>query len=220
LIYGGIETSGYSNELWKFDWGTREYSLINWSNSPPKSAYSQCHIERNSENQMIFKVYMGETESVAPLAFIYEYNLILDKWDKILYQDGSFDLGRSKEAVFMINEKLIYAGGSAWKSYSFDSINMLEKPYKEDNLTHIGRLPSFTYYGASVYYKNKIYIHGGGYSFGYLPIGKIVINDLVVINLNEKCEDSEDHCIATCSKGTYFKDEGSTSALREATLID
>jgi hypothetical protein len=84
LIYGGIEASGYSNELWKLDWRTQSYTRLYSSNSPPKAGFSQCHIETNSDNQIIFKVYMGETEGEAPIQFIYEYNLSLDKWFTIL----------------------------------------------------------------------------------------------------------------------------------------
>jgi hypothetical protein len=198
FIYGGFEASGYSNELWKFEWGTQSFTLLDSNNSPPKSAFSQCHIETNSENQMIFKVYMGETSGEIPVSFIYEYNIATNTWIKILWEGY---IPRSKGTIFMINDNLIIAGGREWNYSSYRDIiihNMKSNHIYSDNL------PIYNYFGASAYYKNKIYIHGGGYSFGYLPLQSIVKNDLIVINLNENCEGSNDVCISDCSKGTYF----------------
>jgi N-acetylneuraminic acid mutarotase len=47
LLYGGVQASGYSDELWKFEWATQSYTLLESSSSNPKSAFSQCHIETN-----------------------------------------------------------------------------------------------------------------------------------------------------------------------------
>jgi hypothetical protein len=55
-----------------------------------------------------------------------------------------------------------------------------------EDTTEIGSLPDNTYHGASAYYKSKIYIHGGGYRFGDLPLSSLVKNDLILIDLNEK----------------------------------
>jgi hypothetical protein len=206
LTYGGIEASGYNNELWKFDRGTRSYTLLNLSNSPPKSAFSQCNIETNSDNQIVFKVYMGEAEGESPVEFLYEYNIEKDRWTEILELDISTALGNSKSAVFMIGNTIINAGESSWNYKSRSSISALNLEWS-DAIT-VGHLPDNTYYGASVYYKNSIYIYGGAYSFGNLPLRSIVKNNLIVINLNEKCEGSEDLCISDCSKGTYHENEG------------
>jgi hypothetical protein len=50
LIFGGLQVSMYSNELCKFDWGTKSYTLLESPNSPPKAAYSHCHIDKNSDD--------------------------------------------------------------------------------------------------------------------------------------------------------------------------
>jgi hypothetical protein len=219
LIFGGIEASGYSNELWKFYWSTYSYTLLDSYNSPPKVAFSHCHIETNSENQSIFKVYTEETEGENPTAFIYEYNLSIDKWFPIIHEYISYEIGRSKAAVFMIDDKLISAVGSIWSYTSYMTIWMLEEPFNEGEDIYIGDLPAPTYYGASTYYKNKIYIHGGGYSFGNLPTRGLVKNDLIVIHLNEECEGEEDICIDSCSKGTYYKNNNAFRVLWEVTQL-
>ncbi len=208
LIFGGIEATGYSNELWKFDWGTYSFTLLESERYLPGAAYSQCHIDRNSDNQKTFKVYTGETEGKTNISFIYEYNLAIDKWRTI--QDWAIDpqIGRSKAAVFMINDTIISAGGIIMNFASFSTIFTLNVKSPEEPPAEVGSLPTNTFYGASIYYKNKIYIHGGGYSFGDLPLSSIVTNDLIVINLNEECEDSEGFCTDDCSKGTAFSSEG------------
>jgi hypothetical protein len=203
LIYGGIEASGYSNELWKFDWGTRSYTLLDSSKSTPGSAYSQCHIETNSDNQLIFKVYMGETEGDNPTALLYEFNIALGRWTQILEPDIISNLKNSKSAAFMIDNTIINAGGNAWNTFSYSTIVARKFEWNESKV--VGSLPSNTYYGASVYYKNKIYIHGGAYSFGDLPLSNIVKNNLIVINLDDECEGTDDLCISDCSKGTYHR---------------
>jgi hypothetical protein len=205
LIYGGIEASGYNNELWKFDWGTRSYTLLESSNSTPKLAYSQCHIETNSDNQLIFKIYMGQTEGNTPTTNLYEYNIGLDRWTEILEPSIDVSISRSNSAAFMIDNTVINAGGNAWDYVSYDVIQAQKLEWNEAKI--VGRLPSNTYYGASVYYKNKIYIHGGAYSFGVLPLSNIVKNHLIVINLNDQCEGPDDFCISDCSKGTYHQEE-------------
>jgi hypothetical protein len=156
---------------------------------------------------MIFNLYIGESEGETPIIFFYKYNLSLDKWFIILEPYGNFDIGRSKSAVFMINDNIISAGGSIWSYASYASIYMVNYNTTYEATTEIGSLPASTHHGASAYYKNKIYIHGGGYSFGDLPLSSLVKNDLIVIDLNEKCERSEDICINSCSKGTYYKNE-------------
>jgi hypothetical protein len=203
LLYGGVQASGYSDELWKFEWATQSYTLLESSSSNPKSAFSQCHIETNSANQMIFKVYMGETEGETPFKFISEYNLSLNNWSSTLEASVDDSYGKSKAATFMIEDNLIIAGGSTWNYQSSRYIKVLNLNSLE--IVQVGELPAHTYYGASVYYKNKIYIHGGGYSFGDLPLSRIVKNDLIIIHLDQQCEGSQDFCIPECSKGTYFK---------------
>jgi hypothetical protein len=203
VIYGGITANGYSNELWKFEWATKSYTLLDSSNFTPKSAFSQCHIDWDSDGDKIFKVYLGETEGESPLAFVYEYNLHLNKWSVILEASINDTIGKSKSAIFMIQDEIIVAGGSTWSYGAFKSIYILTGNFEER--IDIGVLPTPVFYGASAYYKNKIYIHGGGGSFDELPLKSKVKNDLIAIQLNEKCDSSDDFCISKCSKGTYYK---------------
>lgn len=146
---------------------------------------------------------MGETDGELPNAFLSEYNLNTHKWLSIITPSYEEGLSRSKSAVFMINDKLLVAGGIEGNYGTFKKIDILD--VNTGKITRIGDLPNNTYYGASVFYKNKIYIHGGGYSFGWLPLRDIMLNDLIVIELNQDCDSIDSICLSDCSKGTYSK---------------
>jgi hypothetical protein len=203
VIYGGITSDGYSNELWKFEWATKSYTLLDSSKFAPKSAFSQCHIDWDSDGDILFKVYMGEAEGESPLSSVYEYNIHLNKWSVILEASINDTISISKSAIFMIEDKMIIAGGSMWGYGTYEDIYILKNGFTEKIV--IGALPMPVFHGASAYYKNKIYIHGGGGSFGELPLKSTVKNDLIIIQLNEECDNYDEICMSKCSKGTYYK---------------
>lgn len=202
LLFGGVSGLGYTDELWKFNWGTRSYEHIIALNGPPKSAFYQCNIYTNQQNETIFQVYGGESGGESPIAIIYEYNLSTQQWIMIKNLAFNYAISRTKSAIFMVKDKLIVAGGSLLNYYARNYIDVLD--LVTEDIHRVGYLPDNTYYAASVYYKNRIYIHGGGSSFGILPLKKLVRNDLIVIELNENCEPSPNLCISECSKGTYY----------------
>ncbi|NBU05237.1 MAG: hypothetical protein EBT39_02655, partial [Sphingobacteriia bacterium] len=86
----------------------KSYTLLESPNSPPKVAYSKCHIDKNSDNQMIFKVYIGEAEGETPIVFFYECNLYLQKW---LWYPGKF---------WLFTKRFGYPGSSqGYRQYEF-----------------------------------------------------------------------------------------------------
>jgi hypothetical protein len=216
LIYGGLTASGYSNQLWKFDYDTKGYTLLESLSSAPGSAFSQCHIDTNSDGHQVFRVYMGETFSESSISFLYEYDITIGTWNVI--KEAEYDeYSRFKGTVFMINDIILIAGGNSWGPIITDSINVFN--HKTLEFKNIGNLPDYTHQVASVYYKNKIYIHGGGDNFGSLYLKGTVKNDLVVIELSDECGDSDLICISECSKGTYYK-EGSCHICSEGSFSE
>lgn len=201
ILFGGITTIGYNNELWKFDWGTRTYKLLNSINAPPVSAFSQCHIELNSKYEPVFRVYMGETKNEYSVSFVYEYNLKTDTWSIIKKSDSNVTW-LVKSSVYMIDDTVLELGGTYQNYYSYKYIYILNT--KTQDLKLFEMLPRESYYAASAFYKDKIYIHGGALSFNWLPLRDYAINDLIIVELNENCESEGSVCIQSCSKGTYF----------------
>jgi hypothetical protein len=204
FIFGGNTGSSYSNELWKFNKSTRVYELVITKNEgPPPSAFSNCYLTTNAQQEILFQVYMGEKNGGSPTSFFYQYNLSANQWTRIRdITEGSDKIARSKTAAYKILDKLVIAGGVKRDSESHSDINILD--VRTGRITYLGNLPSHTFYGASMYYKDKIYIHGGAYSFGNLPLKDIAKHDFVVIDLDSNCETEKTTCISGCSKGAYF----------------
>jgi N-acetylneuraminic acid mutarotase len=107
VIFGGIEASGYSNELWRFEWGTQTFTLLGSYSPPPKTAFSQCHIENNGK--VIFKAYGVEKEGEEP--FIYEYNFETDRWTHPDFNKNTKYIQGNRSPLFMLNDSIISAGG-------------------------------------------------------------------------------------------------------------
>jgi hypothetical protein len=200
LIFGGITSEGYSNELWEFDWSTREYKLMNARGSPPVSAFSKCEVYK-SGNQTIFRAYMAETEGENRITYIYDYNLHTQKWSAIRSGDIS-DLLPTKSEVYLLNDKIISIGGSLHTIFSYTEIYLID--INTGEVSTNASLPRETFYAASVFYKDKIYIYGGAESYGWLPLRENLRDDLIIVELNHDCQEEPNQCIATCSKGTYY----------------
>lgn len=200
LIFGGITAEGYSNELWKFDWSTREYQLMNTQGSPPVSAYSKCEIYK-SGNQAIFRTYMAETEGENSITYIYNYNIYSHTWSTVRKGDIS-DLLPTKSEAYLLNDKFILIGGSLQSTFSYKEVYAIDINTGEVSMS--ARLPHENFYAASVFYKDKIYIYGGAESFAWLPLRDNVKNDLIILELNQDCDEDSNKCISICSKGTYY----------------
>jgi hypothetical protein len=216
LIFGGITATGYSNELWKFDWGTKEYNLLNPSNPPPISAFSQCEIY-NAGTETIFRVYMGETEGEKALTFIYEYYLNTNQWNVIKPAETN-DMSVIKAGFYLFDDKLIAVGGCSQNAYSYNGVYVMD--LTTEVVSTATYLPQETFYAASVFYKDKIYIHGGAESYSWLPLRENVKNDLIVIELNHDCDEEPNICIPTCSKGTYYSQQGTCNACAPGSYSD
>lgn len=216
LIFGGITSAGYSNELWKFDWSSKTYKLLYSGNTVPPAAFTKCQISYDSEDNMMFIVYSGETPSQIPLTEVYSYNLATSNWT---YKENSlfYTIANSKTAAFLINDKIIRAGGSDNGYGSERDISIYDT--NTGAIHFAGNLPYNTYSAASVFYRDKIYIHGGGDSYGTLLLEDIVKNDLIVIDLNTNCDEENNVCILYCSKGSY-SNQGECDVCPEGSYSD
>jgi hypothetical protein len=214
-IYGGIVSSGYSGELWKFDWSTNKYELIIPSSfTPPGLGFAKCSITYNSNNDEIFEVYLGEYGKF-PIYELYQFNTTSNEWTSMEVPDPLLNL-RPKAASIKLGDKIIIAGGHFVNFWVRNEVLIIDTTLKSIQVTY---LDSPIFYAASVYYKDKIYIHGGGGSYGGLPLEDIVRRDLIVIDLNENCEEPPYACISSCSKGSHSQ-SGKCRACPEGTYSD
>ncbi len=205
FIFGGITNQGYSNELWKFDSGSGTYALLDsFGDIPIKSARGGCKAYINQDNDVIFETYLGESVGRQALSSIYSYNVSTKVWTYI--REHSNDVfSKSQTATLYIDNKLLVAGGAFWSFRANDEIYI----YDSDKRIHqkVGNLPRKTYNAASVFYKNKLYIYGGGASFNRLPLSKIPVNDLIVIEFDDYCSDRPTFCKESCSPGTHYRND-------------
>jgi N-acetylneuraminic acid mutarotase len=214
FIFGGVNKDGYSNELWIFDSGTSKYEMVNPNGVLPiRTQYGHCKAFLESGN-VIFETYLGETIGKKPINAIYQYNYSFNTWTEI--KENSFETTiRSQASALHFGSQLLVAGGSFRAYQVSNQISIYDITTNEYTLS--AELPFHLYNAASVYYKNKLYIHGGGANFNDLPLTDIPINHLVVVDLDDECTQNQEFCISKCSPGTYFTN-GECKACSEGTF--
>jgi N-acetylneuraminic acid mutarotase len=204
FIFGGITNQGYSNELWIFDTGKSTYILLkSLGDIPMKTARGDCKAYIEGNGDIIFESYLGETVGRTGLSGIYKYNLSTSIWTSIKPHQED-DLRASKSASLYIGDKMLVAGGTITNFFCKNEIYIYDINTRTINKLD-QTLPHMTYNAASVFYKNKLYIHGGGASFLRFPLHEIPINNLIVIDFEDKCDNEKDICYSKCSYGTYSK---------------
>lgn len=213
FIFGGSNKDGSLNELWIFNSGSSTYEMVNANGVlPMKTTLGNCNAFIESGN-VIFETYLGETAGRKTVTAIYQYNHSRNTWTEI--KENSFEtIKRSKTSALHFGDQLLIVGGS-FRAYEVNNqITIYDIPTKKHILST--ELPFSLYYAASVNYKNKLYIHGGGASFNNLPLDYIPINHLVIIDLDDECTQNEVFCESNCSPGTYYTN-GECKACPEGT---
>lgn len=201
FIFGGVTIKGYSDELWMFDSGLSKYTLLKPSGNVPMSAKGGCRAYFEGE-ETVFETYLAETIAKLSTSSIYKFKLSENSWSSIELK--SPDSTKIPTGITLyLQDTLLVAGGGTWKYFVYDEL------YVYDSKTHSTRkldqiLPHNVYNAASVYYKNKLYIHGGGASFKNLPLTDIPLNYLIVIDLDDDCSVNPQLCKEKCSAGTYY----------------
>jgi hypothetical protein len=204
FIYGGITDIGYTNELWMFDPGSSSYTLMQTiGDTPLESARGSCKAYLNENDEIIFETYMGETKNGTPISSVYRYYHNTKTWQQVRpFQFDKFI--RTAAPAYLMNDLLLVAGGREWEYVAHIDAFILNVTDSSQTALKSINLPEFTYNAASVYYKNKLYIQGGAASFGYLPMHDIPKNQLIVIEMDDECDELPGLCEKTCSPGTYY----------------
>jgi N-acetylneuraminic acid mutarotase len=206
FIFGGITKQGYSDELWMFNSGENTYTLLKPSgDTPSRTARGGCkaYIERNGD--IMFETYLGETVSRLGLSGIYRYNLSTNAWTSIKPENED-KFRASQSAALYLEGKLLVAGGAFTDYFCKNDIFIYDiKTKTTKKLDQV--LPYMAYNGASVFYKNKLYIHGGGASFQRLALPDIPTNNLIVIDLEDEWNDTLEISNTICSPGTHYDNE-------------
>lgn len=199
FIFGGFTAGGYTNELWKFDPRTGQFELLNaFGDLPPASMNSGCDAVYSDNGEILFRVYLGSTQGSAPLSTIYEYTLSTHKWAAL--NDRRYQIfARDKAAALLMGNDLLVVGGENW-GYSIKK-NVYHYDITTKVAINIGRLPTGIHSAGKAYYKDTLYLHGGGSSSVDIKI-PVPTTDLFLLKLNSNCSLGKRDW--PCSKGTYY----------------
>jgi hypothetical protein len=202
FIFGGISDTGYMNEIWEFNIDTLSYSQLKSNGDiPPKFAYANCEAKLEG-NSIKYRVFQGETPGGYNSLSLYEYDYKSQTWTRLIDQGSTLN-SASKGSSYYMQNKLISIGGNIWGQYAKNEIVFTDIETGTSEVK--GYLPSRYYGGDSVYFKDKIYIFGGGGTFSSFPIQSQVNNQLLVVEFNSDCQ-NQSECIFKCSAGSYEKD--------------
>ena len=190
VIYGGeFEDGTYSDETWVFEFSRDKiYKLGKFG--PRKLNFPTCFF-RGSD----FFVMGGLDSTAASSSEVWKLNLTQGFWTKLSDQ-GYLEFLNAESAVAQVDQDThISVGGYVW-GYS-TSKTVSSYSFENNSWSRVGAVDFYFYSGASAYFKNSIYIHGGGTSAGkILRSGKNSADFFKVSEASWKC-----------STGTYFDSE-------------
>ncbi|CAG9315592.1 unnamed protein product [Blepharisma stoltei] len=197
-IFGGLTDTGASNELWSFDIGKNEWELIDYNGKVPSAAYPTCEVITQNNTKFIYAMY-GYTDGSAPLGSIYAFSVESKTWIKIY--DPAPDIpysNRAGAAIKYLNNKVLVIGGEEWSTDPRKDVYFFD--LSKQKTLQIGALPEFYYNGASVYFKNHVYMHAGGSVIGSTMRNAIAKNSFFFLDIS--CSYGK-ICGSVCSIGTY-----------------
>jgi hypothetical protein len=184
-----------------FDPGTSKYTLIQAIvKKPYVSANGNCRAYIDTGVDIIFETYLGQTTNTDPLSSIFRYTHSKGKWTAII-ESKNLLYRQGLASVLFMEGKLLIAGGDQFNYIASNQINILD--ITTQTYRTVANLPSFSYSAGSVFYKNKLYIHGGGGNLSGLSLFDIPMNDSIAIEFDDKCEENLTFCARSCSEGTY-----------------
>ena len=167
-LYGGNSYTGISSELWKLDLGLQSYELLSKDDSkgPGPVSYHRCSYEANRENLGIY-VMMGQTKTKEPLGQVYYFNLKTLAWQKVFDEGYNEFLNRASASVVKLQNEVFVLGGKVWDTLVFSSFFSLDLDNSE--YTYHLDFDQVVFGAAYVYYKDYLYVHGGGSSAETAP---------------------------------------------------
>ena len=184
-IYGGQTLYGISNELWQFDIGTSEFTLI--SHSLIGYAYANCQIVNG-----IFNIYFGLDSQGNANTTTKKYDLYANQW---LYSSHTiYQTGGIQGIAINIDGNFIYYGGTSIFLESFSTL------YVENINNSYSTTIGFSLFNmAFAYYKSNLYISGGSSISIYQQVALKLYNPFFVyIDINSAFRE----LAIACSPGT------------------
>ena len=187
-IFGGLSTVGLLGQLWVYNLGSNEYTLL--SSEGPQLAYITCQI-----HDTYFYVLFGQDSSQAASGSIIRYNLLTNVWTRI-YTPPDTSTSSAQGIQLMLNDMVVRIGGQAW---SLDPKNQVYI-YTAGGPVLVGSIAEFIYLSGFVYYNTSFYSYGGSTVLGRSLRSSVPSQLFIRINLWDIC--GAGNCTAPCSPGT------------------
>ena len=210
-IFGGKNEFRSNNLLWKFNLGSNEYTLLSSEkyNSPTAVAYSTCY----AIHHKMYVIYGVLDDTTSPRS--------IHIFDLETYQWTISDLTISSEvgnvASAKVGASIIIANGSRWGNWAYNDVWVIN--VESNNIEHMLDLDWNTFAESSVYYKNSLYVFGGGDSLADGVIRETrSLDRFYKINFPDmQCSEGtfklNDNCIP-CPKGSYKDKSGSEECIQ------
>lgn len=190
-IYGGQNQNGFSAQLITFNLWTLQYSIIS---SDQPSAFCSCKLINST---FIYSFGKDSSDSVnrkiraLDLKNLTWSTLIQSNDPNSLYIEGNH---------FYIGSKMVKIGGISPIRFTSGDVILYNFENKTEKI--IGNLDQGLFRSASVFYQGKLFVHGGGESFGNNPRDGSQTDSMFYIDYEEICK--YDVCEGECSAGNYF----------------
>lgn len=228
FIFGGLTMSGVSNELWIYSINQRVFKLINNGMDViiPKMMLCKCFTRYIGDN-IYFYITTGELASGNPNADIYRYDYKHKSWE-YAYKSvsfGSFNVARAAATNF--ENYLVLIGGEQYFITTHKTIYLVDLDAETVVPVLIGYLDDPVYGAEAAYFKNSVYLFGGGDHIAQLAQTKIFKNSLYMISVDETDNFTWPCSIGTigqkctvCPSGNYFNNSTSCNKCRQGTFYN
>ena len=191
-IYGGIMSSDISNELWQYEIGSSNFTLL--SNSGLRhTAYSTCYLKQNK-----FYVALGSMYEEEPSQQIDYFDLETKQWN-IFHTHKKQDHDSAQSIQLMVYDKFIRIGGEVWMLTPSKKIDICGPG--EGYFVLESELEYYLYASSFAFFNKSIYVFGGGSVLGLNLRSNVAHNWMIEIKLDDIC--NQGLCEAPCSSGTY-----------------
>ena len=187
-IFGGNSGNGALGQLWTYDIGSNEYSLI--SDTGPELAFMTCQLIEGE-----FYVLFGESSAQVPSNSISLYNFSTGMWEYMYYTESTAD-SSSRGVQIMIDGIAIRIAGEVWGLNPVNSVFLFDGT----NQYFLGTVPDVIYSSGYLYYQQSLYIFGGSTAMGKALRLRVPSGLFIRIDLTEICANGL--CSALCSPGT------------------
>ena len=198
-LYGGVVDSDISNELWKYDLGTNNFSLVS-NQGLRRVKYSFCFY-----NMSRIFVALGSMEEEEPSSQIDFYDLEKEEW-KIYHFHEVLTWEAAQASHIFVDPEVVRIGGEMWMLNPNKRVDVFGP--SEQAITLEWEMDMYIYAAASAYFNKSIYIFGGGTVIGKNLRSEVAHNLFLEIKVDDICEKVK--CKAKCSPGTYESGETCT----------